>query len=215
MPELLPVPGVVKVEFYGTMTGATKWANVFHYRYSGTLPSAAGLAALANTYDGVFATYFAPLQSNDTQFGGCRITDLSSDTGAYADIPDPTDGTRGAGLIPAQLAVLVSYQSVTRFRGGHPRSYFVAGIDSDLLNPSTWTDTFPGLVVAAATEVQGAIIGSGADGTTIGNPCWVRYGPKSDRLDPPQIFDIVPATFTALARVATQRRRTGRKISRR
>ena len=103
------------------------------------------------------------------------IQDLSSASGGEGASGTGSVGTRGSGELPVGVCVLVNYAIQRRYRGGKPRSYFPFGIQSDLLDGSSWSGA---AIAAFHAGVQGFItgmIGQVAGSTTISDLVNVSY----------------------------------------
>ena len=153
MPALPPVPGVLRVAYEGTVSGRN-WANVLHYGYTGAMPSELVLDVFNADLGTSWAAQMSPLQHPDVSLTNIKTTDLSAG-GAQAsgNLEGPIVGTRTGNPLPAQCAALVTYTTVQRWRGGHPRSYLLIGVDTDLDDANAWTSTFV-TAASAAWEVQ-------------------------------------------------------------
>lgn len=216
MPPLPPVPGVIKVTFSGGDDDSFPWENVVHYQYSGGPPSTADLTTMASDLSVAWAAQMSPMQNAVTVMSGVSIVDLSSDMGAGGEDVTVNVGTRTGATVPANAAVLISYGSARRFRGGHPRQYLVAGSQPDLLDPAHWTDAFIASVGNAWNTVLYNIIGITFGSTNVSGQCYVSYYNKA--LNPvPPYRRLVPLPIalsdsggTAQAELASQRRRIGR-----
>lgn len=212
MPPLMPVPGVLKVEFKGTV-GSNNWANVQHFRWGGTSPDGTILNALAAFIETTWETTFQPLQDNRTALESVVVTDLTGPLAAQGVAETEHIGTATGDYLAAQVCGLTSYASALRFRGGHPRAYWCVGTFDELRDPSNWSGDFVTSLHDAAVALQAAVIGFSEGGFSVGVQCFVRYGPKNARIDPPVAYDILTGDVVASGRTATQRRRVGRHIS--
>lgn len=208
MAPLPAVPGVVRVTLQGT-SSLRNWANVFHVQYAGTIPPAATLVTYAGTLQALWAENLLPLLDESTSTTQIVITDLSSNTGAQVEDAFPAPGTRTGALLPASVAALVNYNSSFRYRGGHPRTYWFVGVETDLLNQSTWTDDFTTDVQNLASATADGFVAGPIDGTTFNNQCAVSYRTA----DAPRVVPIVMpiSTVTASSGIASQRRRMRRR----
>jgi hypothetical protein len=209
MPPLhpfLPVPGVVRLALEGNQAGRP-FANIFHVQYTGAAPTAANLDTWAGTwYTSVTGTLAAQAHTTAT-YTSVTATDLSSITGAQVTAGGPAPGALAGDTIPSNSAGLINWNSSFRYRGGHPRTYLVAGVQTSLLNPNTWTDGFTGNLNDCADSIRAAAAtpGTGFDAT---GPCAVSYRQASA----PDGYRLVPlvmpiATGVASSGIATMRRR--------
>lgn len=216
---LNPVPNVIKVFLEGKTdaTGLNNWGNVLHFEYSGTAPSNAVCATIATNIEAAWSAHVASLAPSPTVLTTVTVTDLTSPTAGEGQWLGSTAGTRGDDSIPANAAVLVSYPSALRYKGGHPRTYlFVLG-NADLTGAGEWTPT-----AEVTTHWQAfltAVLASGASGTVISQFCSVRYkgkflpngGPPHFYLTTPLVNVIPISAAAAQAKMASQRGRIGRR----
>jgi len=218
---LPPVPQHIKVSITGTTdaTDAIPWAVVLYFRYTGGPPAPADVAALAADIITAWTAWVPPLQNTSIVMRDVVVTDLSSTSGAEAKVPATVAGTRAGVQQPANVAVLVSYPVVTRYKGGHPRTYLLAGVAGDTLNASQWTAAFVTNVTTDWRSFLTAVIGSTSGTTTIAALSAVRYygkflpnsGPPRYRLTTPVASDLVVNQATVDVEMASQRRRIGRR----
>ena len=218
---LNPVPQVVRCFLEGFVDNddVYKWGNVVHFHYTGIAPTVAQLNTVAGNIAGSWAAFMAPECPAPTHLTSVTLTDLTSDAAAAGAWSGNEPGTRGDDSIPANAAVLISYPSTTRFKGGHGRSYLYVLGNADLEGAAHWS-------ALATAEVQShwqsflngltgvAWTGGGAD--SVG---WVRFrgkylpngGPPHYYLDSPIYEPITIAQAIAHAEMASQRRRVGRR----
>lgn len=219
---LNPVPNVLRVVLEGfvdTSSADTLWVNVLHYGFQGTSPSNATCASLANNVATQWAAHVASLCPAPTTLQAVTVTDLTSPTAGAGEALVIHPGTRGDDSIPANAAVLISYPSVLRYKGGHPRTYLYVLGNADLQGATNWS-------TAATAEVQQhwrdfLVSNSGASvaGTTMTNFCTIRYrgkflpngGPPHYYLNTP-LINVVPGTGpVARQQMASQRGRIERR----
>lgn len=219
---LNPVPGVLRVVLEGfvdTSAANTVWVNVLHWQYSGTAPTDATCVTLGTTIAGLWAQDVASLCPSPTTLQVVTVTDLTSTTSGEGEALVLHPGTRGDDSIPANAAVLFSYPSVLRYKGGHPRSYLYVLGNADLTGATEWT-------ASATTEVQTKwqgflkdVVGVSASGCTLSNFCTIRYrgkflpngGPPHFYLNTPLVNTVPINTGVAHRQIASQRGRVGRR----
>jgi hypothetical protein len=218
---LNPVPQVLRVFMEGFVDNDNvfKWGNVLHFHYTGTPPSAANCFALANDMRAAWGAHMAAECPSPTHLTSITVTDLTSDAAGSGEWTGDVPGTRGDDSIPANAALLISYPSLTRYKGGHPRTYLYVLGNADLEGAAHWS-------VAGTNEVQThwqdfltTILGFTEGGTSIDTFGFVRYrgmflpngGPPHFYLTNPIYTSIAPATATAKSEIASQRRRVGRR----
>jgi hypothetical protein len=174
---------------------------------------------LAGTIGAQWDINIASLCPSPTTLQAVTVTDLSSSSGGEGEALPLNPGTRGDDSIPANAAVLISYPSQVRYKGGHPRTYLYVLGNADLQGATHWS-------TAATAEVQSkwrtylaAIAGFSSGGTTLGNFCSVRYrgkflpngGPPHFYLTTPIVNVIPPNTAVARQQMASQRGRIERR----
>lgn len=204
MAPLPNVPGVVRVSLEGTVSGRN-WANVFHVRYTGTAPTPTSLSDYLTAWLGVVSTEVAPLMDSNTNITGATAVDLTSNTSASAEASITVNGSRSGNTIPANTAFLVNYNSSFRYRGGHPRSYYLLGVQADLDSPNVWAGAFVAEVQTFATNMLGYLGTGVVSGTNYTQQCAVSYKEANEDRTVPLVMPI--AVATAQAGCATQRRR--------
>lgn len=215
---LNPVPQVLKVFLQGFVDGTDtfKWGNVLHFGYTGTAPSNATCATIAGDISAAWNTNMASLCPSPTSLQSVTVTDLTSTTSGAGQSLTTHAGTRGDDSIPANAAVLVSYPSALRYKGGHPRTYLYVLGNADLTGAAEWTP-----VAEVNTKYQAfltAVTALSVSGCNVNSFCSVRYrgkflpngGPPHYYLTSPLVNPITISTATARAEMASQRRRIGR-----
>ena len=158
-----PVPGVVKIELLGSLTGIPT-ANIFHASYGGSPPTSTQAQTLANNLIGAFRSAFQALVSTEYNCTLCRVTDLSSPSGAVAESAAGWSGTLSSQPLPNQTAMLVNWLVGRRYRGGHPRSYIAGLSQIELGSPTSWDPAYLGewqiAVNSWHSSLNGGAIGS-------------------------------------------------------
>jgi len=110
--------------------------------YTGGPPSAADCAALATGIAGAWSSFIAPLCSTDITLVEVDVLDIASDMGFSGQWTGSDPGVRaGVGLL-YQSAMNVEFKIARRYRGGKPRIYWPAGVESDLADQSHWDGAF-------------------------------------------------------------------------
>jgi hypothetical protein len=219
---LNPVPNVLKVVLEGfvdTSAANTLWANVLHFTYSGTPPTNATCATIGTNIGAAWAANVASLCPSPTTLQIVSVTDLSSATAGEGEAAVLHPGTRGDDSIPANAAVLISYPSQLRYKGGHPRTYLYVLGNADLQGATHWS-------TAATAEVQGhwqsflfGCLSAGSGGTSLSGFCSVRYkgkflpnsGAPHFYLNTPLVNPIPTTSAIARQQMASQRGRIERR----
>jgi hypothetical protein len=199
-----PVAGVVRHVLEGT-NGSRNWANVFHVQYSGALPSLDSLDAMAGVINTALSSGLAAYMHENTTIVQSVSTDLSSDTGNQSIQSILVPGSLDAAPLPSSAAFLVNYNSSFRYRGGHPRTYYILGDTASLLNSQAWTSAFFDNVAGAVDAISGAFAAGSIDGTDYIGQCAVSYELAKVPRVAPLVMPIASAFPSNL--VATQRRR--------
>jgi len=213
MPPLPAVPGVIKFVIEGD-TPANAWANVLHWSYSGTAPTPGDLNSFCESLYTAWNTNIMPNVVTTAHLLEVNAVDLSSDLGASGVWSASAAGTGADVETSGNLAVLVTKTIPRRYRGGHPRTYVLAGAPADLATASTWNSTLVNAITAAYGEVQTAMIGLTHGATTILTEVCVSYmesvgtPPVATRRAVPLVLTVNSAI--AQARIGSQRRRIGR-----
>lgn len=221
---LNPVPNVLRVVLQGfvdTSSADTIWANVLHFQFSGPAPSSATCNSLAGLIGAQWAINVASLCPSPTTLQLVTVTDLSSTSAAEGEALPLDPGTRGDDSIPANAAVLISYPSSLRYKGGHPRTYLYVLGNADLQGATNWS-------TAATNEVQtkwnaflNACATFSSGGTTLTGFVTIRYrgkflpngGPPHFYLDTPLVNVTGPSPGKARQQIASQRGRIERRKS--
>lgn len=210
MPALPAVPNVIKFTVEGTC-GGHPWVNVLHWSYTGTLPTGATLNSVSSSLLTVWGAQFGPLMGTDCAVSRVTATDLSSSSGAQGETTDTQTGTRTGGVVPASSAVLISKHIARRYRGGHPRSYIMAGTTTDLDSPREWTAALTVAVDGAYAVVSAAMAALAVGGTNLDLEAIVSYVDATTVPAPPHrrvvpLVEPVTGVSVKLA-ICTQRRR--------
>ncbi len=141
----MPLPNVancIKFSLNGTWTGQP-WANIFHVLYTGGPPTAADMASLCNGMATNYHDQFMQQMPASVTLDHTKGTDLTSLTSAQADPATPRVGSHAAAFtVPNSVALGVEWAIATRYRGGHPKTFFPGIPNGSLTDPITWDSTF-------------------------------------------------------------------------
>jgi hypothetical protein len=218
---LAPVPGVLRVFIEGFVDNLDlyKWGNVLHFGYVGGPPDNAACASIADSIAAQWGVQMSPQQPSPSTVQSITVTDLTSDTAGEGKNITVIPGTRGDDSIPANAAVLVSYPSGLRYKGGHPRSYLFCLGNADLTGAAEWNPASLAAVQTAWQNLLNDITSIVVGPTSVTSFGFVRYrgkylpnsGPPHYYLDTP-LYQTIPIS-SALCRqeMASQRRRIGRR----
>ena len=145
------------------------------FKYTGAAPSTADLLYFLGIIRAEADSALPTLYGADNVITGWIAEDLSSSTGAVAELTDSTAGTGAAEIVPPGTAVVSSYEISRRYRGGHPRSYWPLGLGADLQNDGTWTSGFVSSCQSAIDTVIDSLPAATHGSTTIVNQVNVSY----------------------------------------
>lgn len=209
---LPPAANILRAAFTG-LKSLEPWANILNFAWSGATPTISTLTTIAGLMVDAWEGHVSLNQTHDTAFNGIKLTDMTSPSGAQVELNNFTfAGLNGEDPLPSSVAVLVDYPVNLRYRGGHPRSYVVAGGDGDLSpgagNWNVWNNAF---LANFATDWANFITtceGLSSGGTNIDHLKCVRYHHNGAYIIPPLQLDL--EGFTVSEQVASQRRRVGR-----
>ena len=151
MAPLPDVPKVVKVAVILSDSINTDIVTRFYLRYSGSAPDSAALDTFAATVKSEWAADLAGDVNEAYNLIRVECTDLTTPTSAIGLWSGSQPGTATGDMTPADAAMVVSYTIARRYRGGHPRGYWLAGESTDLNDPQHWTSAF---VAAWQTQIQ-------------------------------------------------------------
>lgn len=222
MPALQPVANHVKAQLHWTDGSDTGVTTSLYYRYTGGAPDVADCLSLASD---IFtaAGNLANLCHESRVLTGCRVTDLSTDTGGDATHSGTTTGALTGDLVPASACVLINFSIPRRYRGGKPRIYIPGGDSETMETAQQWTSGFVTSATGSWSAFNNAVVGSSSGTTDLvshasisyyefftatKNPVTGRYKNTPNPRTPPLPSDIT--TFSVNSRIASQRRRNGR-----
>lgn len=204
MPARPDVANVLKVEFLWNQGGLPA-ANVQYVKYSGTAPTPGAAAAIAHDLGNAFWPVVQPNYPTTTLFVACRVTDLTTSTGAEGTSAFNSAGTSAFEALPAGCCMLVDHTISRRYRGGHPRTYYPPMSVHDYLPVSTWQAeavTLMGTAVAAFAAEASSFSESGCAGVYVVNVSYMSGG--SPRVTP-VVDQITGSVVSGIVR--SQRRR--------
>lgn len=199
----IPIPGVIRVALEGAQAGRP-FANVFHAQYTGGPPTAGQLGDWAGTWYTAVTGVLAAIAHTTVTYEQVQVTDLSAITAAQVISASSVPGALAGDTIPSNSCGLVNYNSSFRYRGGHPRTYYVCGVQASMLNANTWTTGFQGNLQDAAESVTSNFALS-EGGFVVTQQCAVSYISADVHRVTPVIMPI--GIVTASAGIATMRRR--------
>ena len=220
MAPLPDVPKVVKTALVWSDGINTDIVTRFYIEYSGTGGSPADLDVFATSVKGFWGDDLAGATHEDYNLIRVECTDLTTPTSAIGLWAGSVPGTATGVPVPADAAVVLSYTVARRYRGGHPRGYWLLGIGVDLADPQHWTSDFIAAQQEAFDAFFTSVLGAGWSGagtlahvnvsyfkgfTVVTSPISGRArNVPTPRATP--VVDPVVATVARL-RIGTQRRR--------
>lgn len=207
MPALANVPSVCRIRFQGFVF-SQPWVNILHLRYTGTPPTSAELQTLCASLGGDWTTALRALYATTSQLNVVDATDLTSPTSAFGTNTQAVIGTRAGTGLPANCCFVVSYHIDMRWRGGHIRNYWAAGVTADLAGGRGLDTTPLSQFNAGATAWLNALSAKSLGGRT-----WslvgVRYTSGGVALADPIVLPVT--SIHVHDRMDSQRRRLGKE----
>jgi hypothetical protein len=206
----LPDVAAVKIEVAGHNEDAS-FVNLFHVATNMAAPCTSGdLVNIDAAFNPAIAHVFNHNAVDSIVIDSIKYIDLTTSSGVELDQPCSVVGTLTGDVLPAQAAIVVSWPTARRWRGGHPRSYMMLGSSSTLAGSSMrdWQSSFQTNVQAdmasVRTDVNGVFNHLGSQFEL----CSVSYRTAgAPRVTP--LIDYLGAP-DAKPRVCSQRRRLGK-----
>lgn len=210
MPTLPSAAKILRCTYSGTY-GSTKWVNVFHLRYTGTLTTQADADSITASLQSAWASNIASLVHTTCSLTQTTLQDLSSLTSPQSVNSTPHAGSSASAYnMPANVALVVSFKIGRRYRGGHPRMYVPAQVQNNTVNSNQWTGTWVLTAKNAMTAWVGALNAITTTGITLSEAGSLSYY-SGHALRPTPVFD--PYILTVVhSRVDTMRRRLGKEL---
>lgn len=216
MPPLPPISQTLRLRLLGTINNQN-WASIQYAGFSGGSPLAADLNTIASSVRTAWLNALAPLCETTCLLKTIEVIDLSSDTAAVGiSTGTNTAGTRAGNGNPNNTCCVASYKINRRYRGGHPRTYWPAGVASDTVNGALWTTAFLALAQNGMSAWVGNINAITFSGQPLVHGCVSYYerdpaNPGHSKLRTTPLF-FKTQSVTVHGRVDTQRRRLGKEI---
>lgn len=201
------VPGVLKTTFQGRVSGVP-WANIFHWQYSSGPIDDTDAQTVATDLLSSFQDFLQPNVSTDVTIDTCVCEGLDSATAGVGAHTSSVNGTETGAALPGNVCFLINHTIARRYRGGHPRTYFVGGPVEALTVPDQWS---PGQVANMQTGFNG-FVGFAAGISTATAKFLFLSSVSYHSGGIPRVVPIVDTVLGSVAQplVATQRRRIGR-----
>ncbi|MBA0084862.1 MAG: hypothetical protein HRJ53_07695 [Acidobacteria bacterium Pan2503] len=136
----------------------------FYLSYTGSAPSPANCATLANDIVTAWNAHIGPILTIHVTLNEVDVLDLASTSGASGQSTTTATGGATDPAPPSSVAVNVEFNIARRYRGGKPRMYFPATNNANLANQRNWTSgfvsTFNSDVTAFFAALEALTIGS-------------------------------------------------------
>lgn len=216
MPHLPFASSIFRLRLTGTIA-SQNWAAVQYARFTGPPPGPADCATIATALMTAWQNAMAPMCGSNVHLRLCEVIDLTSDVTSSGNHAGDVPGTRAGTPNANQVAAVVSYKINRRYRGGHPRTYWPAGVLGDITNGNRWSDTFLPLLENAGSSFVGNVNAIQYGGNPLQHGCLSYYIRDPNNPGHSMLRD-VPAFFPTQSvvthsRVDTQRRRLGKEIT--
>lgn len=184
---------------------------MLHLQYATGTPTASDLNTLSTSLAGIWNTRFAPLVDAGTTLTLTDLQDLSGPTGAYGSSNVSHVGTSSGFALPNNVALVVSWKTTLHYRGGHPRTYLVGLVYSDLVDSRNWSGT---KVTATTTAMNSFITDVGAlTSTSTGGLSLVMVSYHSHKVLRPNGLPFLITAAAVHTRVDSMRRRLGKEVT--
>lgn len=216
MPPLQPAAHILRVRLAGSIQAVSPWNVILHWNYTGPQPPSTTINALCAGFATAWNTHLAPVHSSGVQLTTVEAVDLTAPDAAFGSALVSYAGALGTTPLPASTAVCVSWKVNYRWRGGHPRSYFPAGVAASTTNMRNWTSIAVQNFETAVNGWFGAMnaVTSGAVSGRL--TCLRRYYTPVKGQPPVEFTPPLPLDFVAFdvdSRIDTQRRRLGPDVT--
>ena len=155
------VPNVIRCAVRTILGDDNDCLNIYHLKANDAGPYAPGdLLTIATDFLSIWAANFFPLLSESLSLASATAKDLTIEDGAEATfVPSPDSGAITGNVLPANVALCVSWKESLSYRGGHPRSYLPGIPASEQSDAQHVSNTYANNVQAAANTFIGDIAG--------------------------------------------------------
>lgn len=164
MPALPDVPSVVRTALSGTTSSLGVFLTRFYTQYSGTAPTSAELLTFNGAIASAITSHLLGEWEQDAVCTQIESIDLTSATAGASTDAVSLQGTKTGNYIAAGSCMVVSYEIARRYRGGHPRGYWIPSTAPDLQNPGSWTSAYVAACLSAYEAFFSDVAGAGWSG---------------------------------------------------
>lgn len=210
------------MRLFFTIGGKPNQGVRFFLKYAGVTPADADLNTYAVAVNTAWAAGGGPnsFMSNQIEYTGCTLEDLTSPTSAVGGLPAAVTGSHTDAYVTADAAFVVGYLISRRYRGGHPRGYWPLGVEAFLASDQEWAAASVTNMTAGIVQFFSTLLSTGLGAgvisaqvnvsyyegfTAVENPLTHRYRNVPDLRVAPQV-DTVEG-YEGRSYVGSQRRR--------
>jgi hypothetical protein len=216
-------PATVKCDLVFAIGADLTALTRFYITYSGSAPTAAELVTFAIAIGTAWDNDLKAYTDDDTTLETVECIDLSSDTSPSGEASIGAVGTLSGAYLPADAAMVITYDQPRRYRGGHARGYWRQGVQADLQSPQEWTSGFVSTMTTQIEAFFAAVLAAGWSGggslvqsqvsyfagfTVVTSPITGRARNIPTKRATPVLNTI--SGYTPRLRIGSQRRRLGK-----
>lgn len=208
MPPLPPAGQVLRVRLIGSYF-SRPWNNILHVKYEGNTPTTPDLESYCSAFANAWQANIGPLCSTQVMLTTVVAQDLTSSTAANGEASVSINGGLVGATLSIQAAMVISWVINVRYRGGHPRTYTPAGLQTDVVQGNVWSPTF---LLSARPSAAGFFNAINAITVAGGTSFLVGLSYKTNKAFRPAPIAFPVTGALVHPRVDTQRRRLGKEI---
>lgn len=160
MPALPSVPQVVRCDCHFTISEDQNAKCRFFIYYTSAAPTIAEMVAFATSISAAYTAHLKADTPTTVSLTSVVCTDLSSPTSAEGEWTGTITGSNANFAVSAAECVLLSFEVLRRYRGGHPRVYWPMGTQADYQDAQTWKSASVSAWTIAFNAFLSEIIGS-------------------------------------------------------
>ena len=212
-----PLPDVqnmARIKMSGSYQGQPV-VTLFYWHYNASSVDTNALATLASAYLQGWTQHLASAFHTSVNYNAAEAWDLASRTGAVGVSQSSNPGTRPGSPLTVNVALCSSWKVQYRWRGGHPRTYWPAGVAGDVTTGNQITQVLADNFQAGCENLLVMLRGLTINGQG-GYPALVRYVHTPAPGAPPEYFnpplDLEITDVAVHRRLDSQRRRYGREL---